>query len=327
MRELGRLMRTRHAISAGVLLLAALPASCGVGLGDATRRGRERGATPAPDARNVRYGPHERNVLDLWKAKVDRPAPLVVYIHGGAFSGGDKSQLGAPLLKICLQAGISVASINYRLSQQAAYPAPMMDAARAIQFVRYRAKEFNIDPDKIAAMGKSAGGGMSLWLALHDDLADPQSDDPVARQSTRLACAVGLAAQSSYDPRFIERHISARTAAHPGLLALFGLSADQLDTDRAHELFEAASPINHVTPDDPPVFLLYNAPKELPDETTPAAAGIHHPKFGELLNKRMKTVDVECVLRHRSDYAARGSRQAYAEIIAFLKRHFGETAS
>src|SRR5438128_7617637 len=97
---------------------------------------------PAPDVSNAAYGPHERNVLDLWKATSVRPTPLVVYIHGGGFRQGDKDNLSPLLLKLCLEREISVGAINYRLSQQAPYPAPMHDGARAIQFFRSRAKEW-----------------------------------------------------------------------------------------------------------------------------------------------------------------------------------------
>src|SRR5262249_41628078 len=149
---------------------------------------------PKPDVANARYGPHQRHVLDLWKAKSDRPTPLVVFIHGGGFRGGDKKNLSPVLLNLCLKAGLSVASINYRLSQHAPFPAPMHDGGRAIQFFRFKAKEWNLDPRRIAATGGSAGAGISLWLAFHDDLADPGSKDPVARESTRLSCAAVLGA-------------------------------------------------------------------------------------------------------------------------------------
>src|SRR5262245_51313939 len=65
---------------------------------------------PKPDVADAKYGPHERNVLDLWKAKSETPTPLVVFIHGGGFRAGDKSQVSPALVNSCLKAGISVAS-------------------------------------------------------------------------------------------------------------------------------------------------------------------------------------------------------------------------
>src|SRR5215813_3612953 len=140
--------------------------------------------TLPPDLANVRYGPHERNVFDLWKAKSDSPTPLVIHIHGGGFRQGDKSTINPLLLRGCLEHGISVASINYRYSTQAPYPAPMADSARAVQFLRLHAKEYNLDANRFGATGGSAGAGISLWIGFRDDMVDPKSDDPVLRQHT-----------------------------------------------------------------------------------------------------------------------------------------------
>jgi len=140
-----------------------------------------------PTHADVKYGPHGRNVMDVWLAKSDKPTPVLVSIHGGGFRGGNKSVSG-DLLKQCLDSGISVVAITYRFSNEAIAPAQFLDSARAIQFIRHNAKEWNLDTTRIAATGGSAGAGISLWLGFHDDLADPDSDDPVLRELTRLTC-------------------------------------------------------------------------------------------------------------------------------------------
>jgi acetyl esterase len=279
-------------------------------------------ALPDPDVRDAKYGPHERNVLDLWKAKADKPTPLLLYIHGGGFRAGDKSTLAPVLLAKCREAGISVAAMNYRLSQQAAFPAPMMDGARAVQFLRSKAKEWNLDPARFAANGGSAGAGISLWLAFRDDLADPKADDPVARQSTRLTCAAVHGAQSSYDPRWIKKVVGGRAHEHPALQPFYGLKADELDSPKAHQLYEEASQITYLTKDDPPVFLFYNEPKgPLPADAKPGD-GIHHPNFGVALKEKMDPLGIECVLRHADDYKGKGNALAQ-ELVAFLVKHLG----
>src|SRR5262249_39257190 len=101
---------------------------------------------------------------------------------------------------------ISVVAVGYRFTTEAGdlrppIRAPLEDAARALQFVRSQAAEWNIDSARIGATGGSAGGFSSLWLAFHDDLADPNSDDPVARRSTRLHCVGVSQAQTTIDPR------------------------------------------------------------------------------------------------------------------------------
>ena len=275
---------------------------------------------PAADVKDAKYGPHERNVIDLWKAKSDKPTPLVVYIHGGGFRAGDKSTLDHDLLAKCLDAGISVAAINYRFSQHAPYPAPMLDGARAVQFIRSKAKDWNIDKGRIAATGGSAGAGISLWLAFEDDLADPKSDDPVARESTRLSCAAVLGAQSSYDPRWIKEKIGGKAHEHPALAPFYGLKADELDTPKAHKLYEEASPINFVSKDDPPLFLFYNEPKGPLPATAKPGDGIHHPNFGVALKEKLDPLKVECVLRHSDDYKGKPG-DLRKEMVEFFVKH------
>jgi acetyl esterase/lipase len=275
---------------------------------------------PQPDAADIKYGSHERNVLDLWRAKSESPTPLLVFIHGGGFRAGDKSQLAAALLKGCLDSGISVTSINYRLSQHAPFPAPMLDSARAVQFLRSKSKEWNLDPKRIAASGGSAGAGISLWLGFHDDLADPANADPVLRESTRLTCLGVMGAQSSYDPRFIKQIVGGRAHEHPALMPFYGLKEDELDSPKAHKLYEEASAINYVSKDDPPVFLFYNEPKgPLPDDAKPGQ-GIHHPNFGIALKEKLGPLGIECVLRHQDDY--RGGRgDLNRELVEFFAKH------
>ncbi len=289
----------------------------------ATASAQAQDPKPKPDVKNEKYGAHERNVLDLWKAKSDAPTPLVIFIHGGGFRGGSKEGLSVDLLNRCLKEGISVAAINYRLTNTAPFPAPMLDGARAVQFLRHKAKEWNLDPRRFAATGGSAGAGISLWIGFRDDMADPKSDDPVARQSTRLTCMGVLGAQSSYDPRFIKKVIGGRAHEHPALGPFYALKPDELDTPKAHKLYEEASPINYVSAGDPPVFMYYTEPKgPLPENAQPGQ-GIHHPKFGEALKEKLDPLKIECVLRHREDYKEKPQETMHAEMVEFFKKHFG----
>jgi len=241
-----------------------------------------------PDVKDEKYGPHERNVLDLWKATSDGPTPLVVFIHGGGFLVGHKEYVKADLIRRCRENGISVAAINYRYSSQAPFPAPFHDSARAIQYLRSKAQEWNLDPARFGATGGSAGGGMSLWLAFHDDLADSRNADHVLRQSSRLQAVVAVAAQASYDPRWIRDHIGGKAHEHGAIAKLYGLPPEERASDRAHRLYEEAAPIHHLTKDDPPVYLTY----EVPD---PGA--IHSSKFGEILKGEMDKLAIPCELK------------------------------
>jgi len=313
----------RWMCAAALALFLATLAAAAAG-GERPRKRRRNIRQPKPDAANESYGPHARNVLDVWLAKSEKPAPVLVYFHGGGFYGGDKSRLGRGGMidaQQFIDAGISVAAANYRLSGTAPYPAQMHDAARAIQFLRVHAKKWNLDPARVAATGGSAGAGISLWLAFHDDLADPESEDPVLREGTRLSCAVALRAQCSYDPREIGKIVPGKAYnAENALVRFFGVARegdwDAIEIDeKLDALLKDASPITHLTKDDPPVMVYHQARQE-------RDGNIHHPNFGRHLEKAMKALDLECLRRIDADYE-KLEASFEAERLAFLKKHFG----
>lgn len=275
--------------------------------------------TPPPTHANLAYGPYNRNVMDLWLAESDQPTPLLVSIHGGGFLGGIKS-VTADLLQDCLANGISVAAITYRFSSDAIAPASFHDAARAVQFLRSHAKKWNLNPRRVAAAGESAGAGISLWLGLHDDLADTDSADPVLRESSRLTCVIASAAQTSYDPRFIRRLIpEADTYKHPALARLFDINLEKLDhlPEEKYRLMEEVSPINHLTKDDAPVLFLYAGPLDQP--VTDLRVGIHHARFGEALKQKMDRLGIRCDVQAGDAVLGGGER---VSTIDFLKQQF-----
>jgi acetyl esterase len=281
-----------------------------------TRRGQTN--KPSPTFADVPYGEHERQVLDFWQASSTTPTPVFVWIHGGGFRGGNKSSIPADLLKPFLASGVSCASIHYRLSQHAPYPAQMQDSARAIQFIRSKAKAWKLDPQRMAAGGGSAGSGISQWLAFHDDLAQAQSDDPVARQSTRLCCALPINMQSTYDPRQIKEVVPGDAYKHPALLQLFARPQGwDWDIDPINEELDAllkdASPITHLTKDDPPIYLIHYERANQP-------GNIHHPNFGKHLKQAMDKLGIECVRKMDSDYES--MHAAYAHMLQFVEGSF-----
>ncbi|MCS7316105.1 MAG: alpha/beta hydrolase [Bryobacterales bacterium] len=280
---------------------------------------------PPPDVADAAYGPHERHRLDLWRTRTAQPAPLVIYIHGGGFRSGDKRTLPPSLLTRLLESGISVAAINYRFSQHAPYPAPMEDGARAVQFLRLHAKQWRLNPRAFGATGASAGAGIALWVGLRDDMAQPESPDPLRRQSTRLQALALAAAQTTYDPREIARVVGQAAARHPALEPFYGLRGDELNSEKAERMFREASPVNYATRDDPPVLLLYfEADKPLPPDAKPGD-GIHHPRFGLYLKERMDKLGVECLVRYPGDGGP--PIDLSAEIAAFFRRHLHASGS
>jgi acetyl esterase/lipase len=246
----------------------------------------------------VAYGTHPRQVLDFYQAKSDRPTPVVFHIHGGGWQGGDKKGFNP---RPFLDKGISVVSINYRYVRHGVedkveppVKAPLQDAARALQFVRSRAKEWNLDKKRIGATGGSAGGCSSLWLAFHDDMADPASKDPVARESTRLFCAAVNGAQTSLDPKELREWMPNYSyGAHA-----FGKSnLDVVLKERETLLpwIKEYSPIELVSKDDPPVALFYGGEKDAKKGDSPRDP-THSPLLGMLLEVRLKEAGLDYVL-------------------------------
>lgn len=281
--------------------------------------GQDKPARIPPEFADVKYGPHERNVIDLWRPKGDGPFPLVLYIHGGGFKGGDKSSISPGTVRGSLAAGWAVAAINYRLTNAAPAPAQYLDCARALQTLRHRAKEWNLDPRLVGSTGGSAGAGTSMWLAFHDDLADPKSEDPIARESTRLTCIAVGNGQSSYDPRFAEKIGIPRPnfERHDFFLAFYGIKTEEIDTPKAYERYEMAAPITYLTKDDPPALLTYTYNNEEVTATSDLGLVVHHPKFGFALKERMDALGIECLV-----YAKSVPQEKRVSTIDFFKKHF-----
>jgi carboxylesterase type B len=276
----------------------------------------------------VRYGPHERNVLDLYLAESEKPTPLVLYIHGGGFRGGDKRSLNPGQARSFQRAGYAVAAINYRLTDTAPMPAAYLDCARALQFLRHHATKWNLNPALVASTGGSAGAGTSMWLAFHGDMADPDSEDPIARQSTRLTCIAVRNGQSSYDPRFAERIGLPRPnfERHPFFLPFYGIAANEIDSAKAYKLYEKGAPITYVSNDDPPALLDYTYPNADVSASTPLGLIVHHPKFGIALKDRLDRLGIECVVQYRHptkrEIVRHDSKEQVLTPVEFIRKHF-----
>lgn len=325
------------ALGAAVALLAAAepaPAQTEAAKPQAKRAKAKAAAKPPtgpkPTMADVSYGSDPRQVLDFWKAESPQPTPLLFFIHGGGWQAGDKGKVYTSGLSNCLAAGISVVSIEYRFVAQAHAAGvkppvewPLHDAARALQFVRSKAAEWNIDRARIGASGGSAGACSSLWLAFHDDMADPKSADPVARESTRLACAAVIGAQTSLDPRQMREWTpNSRYGGHAfGILKeVKGKNVASFDDFLAQReqilpWIKEYSPYELVTADDPPIYMIYSAPPALGQEQKDPT---HSANFGVKLEERLRSAGVACELVYPGAPGVKHA-QAYDYLIATLK--------
>jgi acetyl esterase/lipase len=250
-----------------------------------------------PIYKDVKYGAQPKKLINFWQFESNEPVGVLLQIHGGGWMGGKKDEVLRPYQ---LKLGYHIASISYPLvNEGAVQPAMLNSALRAVQFLRYKAKEWKIDSSRIVATGGSAGGCSSLLIALHDDIADPQSSDPVKRFSSRIAGAQVAGAQTTMNPFVINERIGENTFGNPMPYKPFGAeTAEEMmkNWEKYKELALLCSPITHLSKDDPPLHLFYNVNREFP--TSSGSNGIHSPIFGEIMLEACKKIGVECHLQY-----------------------------
>jgi len=256
--------------------------------------------------RDVEYGEVDGYplLLDAWLPADDEVHPAVVHIHGGGWRNGSKAGgFRAVRGEELIADGIAVFSLNYRLSGVAPYPAAVEDCLAAMRWIREHAAEFNVDPDRLAVWGGSAGGHLVLMMGFLEpgpgDL-DAQGDrlDNLVRCIVAKNPPTDLAADGMHDER---------------ALLLFMAATRDDDPER----FEAASPITHASADDPPVLMLHGTE----DGTVPYAQSV-------ALAARLDELGVanELITFEGAGHGLRGADReeidaAMARVVEFVKEH------
>jgi len=243
------------------LSLAALSLSAALSSAQPPRGGGGMMATSTlvPIAADVAYADlSDSQKLDLYVPEGEGPFPLVIYVHGGAFKMGDKA-MGAAELDPLVAAGFAVASINYRLSSEALFPAVIEDAKAAVRWLRANAEVYNLDPERFAAFGASAGGNIVSMLGTTGDVAE--FDNPELGNegvSSRVQAVVNWFGPTDFglmDAQFAESGVcdasaQSHNAANSPESLLLGAALPDVP-----ELVAAANPITYVSDDDPPFFI------------------------------------------------------------------------
>ena len=283
---------------------------------------------------NLSYGADSLHTFDLFVPNASQPLPLVLFIHGGGFEGGDKSELygqetGVALINALLSEGIAFASINYRLlavGDTTGVLKSLHDARRCLQYIRHNAAYFNIDKERVALYGTSAGAGTSLWIGLQEDMKDETSADPTAHESTRVSAIAVFATQATYDlldwnevfrrERFKTKHLYAlvgadRIAAFYGCRLPVSLKAPAVARYR-----EQVDMLAMLSADDPPLWIDNPLPaRGLPRDQD---ALFHHYRHGQALLRRATELGSPCLARLP---AARYTSPGWLELAAFFQKY------
>lgn len=228
------------------------------------------GLTAWENVTYARYASREMQ-LDLY-APADTnggPLPCVVCVHGGGWANG--SRLGFRRIAQALaHKGFVAATVSYRLSGEQPFPAAIQDVKASVRYLRANASRFNINPDRIGAMGHSAGGHLVALLATSNGIEPFDATGDFPHISSRIQAAVPMGARTD----LLSAHNGEITRSERGAIWRQFLSGSQ---DQSPETYRAASPLTHLTSDDPPMLFLTG---ELDDEAT--RAGTFRNKAAEL---------------------------------------------
>jgi len=239
-----------NSIRPALVLLAAIVGLSGFGAAQPPRppaKGVPEGVNAHRDLEYVEKG-HARNKLDLYLPKSETPLPLVVWVHGGAWQAGDKDNCPALFLT---EKGYAVASVNYRLSQHAVFPAQIEDCKAAVRWLRANAKKYNLDADHFGAWGSSAGGHLVALLGTSGGVKDLEGEAGNLDQSSRVQCVVDYFGPTD----FIQMGGKHDKAGSPESKLIGGAVPE----NKAKA--QRANPVAYVDKDDPP-FLIVHGDKD-----------------------------------------------------------------
>lgn len=336
-------------IRQGLIALALLVASCGGESSSTTTPPPEPLDLTATAARfdlssvvaeyyqGIAYGPYDENLFDIYLPKSEEPTPLLLWIHGGGFTGGSRDTSDSEeFVMSYLAEGVAFATIDYRLLTS---PDPdgviksLTDSTRALQFIRYHAAQLNVDPSNVILMGGSAGAGTSLWIGFKDDMADPSNEDPVLRQSTRVTALIAIATQATYDIGkwktvvFEEYGLDLLELADAlglaqNLLDFYGITdIDDFESVAILEYRERVDMLDLMDDKDPP-FYAQNDLEPAGPNAPPLSVNLafHHANHAKVLAEKADEIGLENVVYMKGLMVEDPSGE---DSLDFALRHFG----
>lgn len=277
-----------------------------------------------PDVTYATVG-KEKLQLDLVLPAGPGPYPVVLVFHGGAWTGGSRKELTAPSMSIpgitpnpskdvgilenLARRGYAAATVSYRLAPKAKFPAQIEDAKTAVRFLRANAKKYDLDPDRVGAMGFSAGGHLALLLGTTDSKAGLDGKD-YPDQSSRVKCVIDF-----FGPTDMSLY-----AESPGVVESFIVAFLGKECLTDPNCFKRASPIEYVSQASAPTLFIHG--------TMDFVVPIVHT---EKMYKKMKEAGVPVAL-HKVPWKGHGwedrdaSREAAAAALEFLNTHLDPKA-
>jgi acetyl esterase/lipase len=260
--------------------------------------------------------------LDLFlPAEGEGPFPVILSIHGGAFLGGDKGDRQVTPMLDGLERGYAVVSINYRLSGEAIWPAQIHDCKAAVRWIRANAKQYKLDPDRIAAWGGSAGGHLSAMVGTSGgvgSLEDLTLGNP--DQSSRVQAVVDWFGPTDFLK--MDDQLKASGVKNPQAHSTPDSPESKLigkNLEDAPVLVKAANPETYITPDDPPFFIQHG----LEDNLVPYQGSVLLArKLGNVLGYGKVSLELFPATGHGGPPF--GSEENLERVFKFLDRYLKE---
>ncbi|WP_343914618.1 alpha/beta hydrolase [Aquimarina litoralis] len=290
-------------------------------------------------ASDVAYNEYEDTKFDIFLPTSSTTTGLVIFIHGGGFTGGDKAFIYTDSYKNeiieLLTNGIAVATINYRLllpGDDEGVLKSLHDSKRALQYIRYIHNELNIDKDNIVLFGTSAGASTALWLATNDDLREPNSFDLVEHESTRVKGIALNATQSSLDieTRWLGNVFSEfgtslenimQEVGEENIYNFYGVdSQEAYETPEIEAYRKQVDMLSLLSSDDPEIWVTNTGGHN--DEPLTTSSFYHHPFHAREIKQFADAVGVPNVTTYGNPILF--SDTSNENFVEFLKRKINE---
>jgi acetyl esterase/lipase len=273
---------------------------------------------PIPTRADVSYGPHPHQLMDIYMPPQGTgPCPVLLW-YGGLWVPSK----GIPDLNNFLPAHCAVIAVEGRtmgdaIQDKITPPVSvcLLDARRAVQFVRLHAAEWNLDPQRIAVAGGSQGTQPALYVAFAGEKADPNSSDPVERESTKVTCVGAWRSQTTLDPRRMQEWVPGVEYGAPSWGCSFPDSLKR--RDELLPVISQWSPDALLTKDAPPIYIQYDWGLTKPDNVKDAEYKVHSPLFGLGLQKLAQKLGVTCYVKYPGQ-SPNQTTDGYSSIWDFL---------
>ncbi|MGC9326833.1 MAG: alpha/beta hydrolase fold domain-containing protein [Candidatus Hinthialibacter sp.] len=254
---------------------------------------------------NIEYGKagDKSLQLDLYRPKeFEKPAPGLIFIHGGAWKSGKRQDMKFYAVHFA-QKGYVCATVSYRLMKEALFPAAVQDVKCAVRWMRANAGKYYIDPERIAVSGNSAGGHLAMMIGYSSDVPELEGEGGYAGVSSRVQAVINFYGPVDLTTDFAKKQ--------DGVVNFLGATYEENP-----QQFVFASPLSHLTKDDPPTLIFHGTI----DSTVPIGQA-------DALEQKLQSLGIDYVYDkfvgwpHAMDLAKVVNDRCRYQMIQFLKKH------